>query len=88
MQETGSICHIIPHTKAWSANVWIQGSQKSCLIFLVLRTTQKCIKDKLSKLGHGSTHHGIVLEATKFTIGATQFISFTCDEDNYINNQN
>jgi hypothetical protein len=31
--------------------------------------------------------HGIVLEATKSIVGATQFISLTCDEVNTIDNQ-
>jgi hypothetical protein len=31
--------------------------------------------------------HGIVLEATKSIVGASQFISFTCDEVNTINKQ-
>ncbi len=31
--------------------------------------------------------HGIILEATNFVIGASQFISFTCDEVSTIDNQ-
>jgi hypothetical protein len=32
--------------------------------------------------------HGIVLEVTKFVVGAVQFMSLTCDEVSTIDNQN
>jgi hypothetical protein len=32
--------------------------------------------------------HGIVLEATKSVVGATQFMSLACDEVSTIDNQN
>jgi hypothetical protein len=31
--------------------------------------------------------HGIILEATKFVVGITNYLSFTCDEVSTIDNQ-
>jgi hypothetical protein len=63
-------------------------AHKKLFDFLSLEENPKMHQGQFNRLGHGSTHHGIILEATKSTIGATQFIALTCDEVNYINNQN
>lgn len=55
MHKIASICHIVPHTKTWQANAWIQGSQGLVWFYESWASPQNAL-NKHDGLGYGSTH--------------------------------
>jgi hypothetical protein len=79
VQKIGSICHIVPHTKTWQANAWIQGSQ-GLVWFYEFEQDPKMHWTNMMAWAMVQHMHHIVLEATKATIGVTWYMWFTYDE--------
>jgi hypothetical protein len=62
-------------------------AQKDLFDFLNLEESPKMHWTNNSSRVMAQHMHGIILEATQFAIGATQYLSFICDEVSIIENQ-